>query len=479
MSVNFVRNITRSHGVARVWVPAAVVLSVLLVGIATQVSRSESAGRNDLRDRFALRTSLASQFAESYVSELQARERRQASRWFSDSRVSRTTFEQVASSMGFDAAVLLDSSGRVLAVLPRKDALVGTAITAEYPHLRAAVQGRAALSPIVLSAAQHEPIVASAIPYLTKSGRRVFSGGFRIAATPLGAYLRTTASIPGSAFALVDNTGRVVVGSDRAEAAGAADVIRGIRSANGYYLTAVAVKGAPWKIAAAVPTNQLYAPVGHNRFFPWLIFFAFAAASMIALTLLHRLIRRNEQLDRLSTIDPLTGVWNRRALDDAYNRRLAHQARYGGRDGALLLLDLDNFKQVNDLCGHSAGDKLLALVARTLQAQVRESDIVARFGGDEFVILLPQATRQGAQVVIEKLAAALDAITSTTEGFGNAQVHASIGLALEVETAPSLDALLSAADDEMYSAKRTSTLSPRRIRDTVGKEPLQPRGVLA
>ena len=472
--MDFVRNLTRRNGVARVWVPAAVVLSALLFGVATLVSRSESAGRNDLRERFALRTTLAGQFAESYTRELQARERIQARRWFSASGVSHRTFEQVAGSMGFDAAVLLDSRGRVLAVIPRKDTLLGTMITAKYPHLRAAVHGRAALSPIVLSAAQHEPIVASAIPYPTSSGRRVFSGGFRIAATPLGAYLRTTASIRGSAFALVDNTGRVVVGSDRAEAAGAAGVLRGTRNANGYYVTAVAVKGAPWRIAAAVPTNQLYAPLGHHRLFPWLIFAAFAAASMIALTLLYRLIRRNEQLDRLSTIDPLTGVWNRRALDAAYNRRLAHQARYGGREGALLLLDLDNFKQLNDLYGHSAGDKVLAVVAQTLQTQVRESDIVARLGGDEFSILLPQATRQGAQVVIEKLSTALDAITFTKPSFGNAEIHASIGLALEEDTAPSLDALLSAADDAMYRAKRTSTLSPRRIRQTTSKEPLQP-----
>ena len=195
---------------------------------------------------------------------------------------------------------------------------------------------------------------------------------------------------------------------------------------------------------------------------------------MIALTLLYRLIRRNQQLDRLSTIDPLTGVWNRRAREAAYNRRLAHQARYGGRDGALLLLDLDNFKQINDQRGHGVGDKLLALVAQTLQAQVRESDIVARLGGDEFAILLPQATRQGADVVIEKLSTALDAITSTNPAFGNVPIHASIGLALEAETAPSLDALLSAADDEMYRAKRTSTLSPRRIRQTTGKERVLP-----
>ena len=368
--------------------------------------------------------------------------------------------------MGFDAAVLLDRSGRVVAVIPRKDTLLGTEIAAKYPHLQAAVQGRAALSPIVLSAAHHEPIVASAIPYPTSSGRRVFSGGFAIAATPLGAYLRTTASIPGSAFALVDNTGKVVVGSDRAQAAGAAAVLRGTVSEKGYYVTAAAVNGAPWKIAAAVPINQLYAPLGHHRLFPWLIFSAFAAASIFALTLLYRLIRRNQQLDRISTIDPLTGVWNRRALDAAYNRRLAHQARYGGRDGALLLLDLDNFKQINDRYGHGAGDKLLTVVAQALQAQLRESDIVARLGGDEFAILLPQVTRQGAHAVIEKISTALDAITSTNLTFRDAQIHASIGLALEENTAPSLDALLSTADDEMYRAKRTSILSPRRVRQT-------------
>lgn len=375
--------------------------------------------------------------------------------------------------MGFDAAVLLDRRGRVLAVIPRKDALLGHVITAKYPHLQTAVQGRAALSPIVLSAADHKLIVASAIPYPSASGRRVFSGGFAIAATPLAAYLRTTASIPGSAFALVDDAGKVVVGSDHAGAAGAAGVLRGTASAHGYYVTNARVTGAPWKIAAAVPTNQLYAPLGHHRFFPWLIFAAFAVASMVALTLLYRLIQRNQLLDRLSTIDPLTGVWNRRALDAAYDKRLADQARYGGRDGALIVLDLDSFKQINDQYGHGAGDNLLASVAQTLQAHVRESDIIARLGGDEFAILLPRATGQEAHVVIEKLRTALSAVTPNHPAFKDADIRASFGIALEDETAPSLDALLSAADDEMYRAKRLANPSPRRTRQSVmAKTPL-------
>ncbi len=467
-AVGVLRGVRESHPVWRVWLPACGLVLLLLAGVGVQLGRVDAAGRSDLRNRFALRAALAGRFTESFVGEIQARERAQAGRWLSGRVTSARSFEEVAGSFGFDAAVLLDRRGRVLAVLPRSPDLLGTPIAQKYPHLRAAVQGRAALSPIVLSAARRQPIVASAVPYQTPTGRRVFSGGFQVAKTPLGAYLRTTASIPGSAFALVDRTGKVVVGSDHAAAAGAAEVLRGDSSPSGYYVVSEPVRGAPWRISAAVPAKALYAPLGHRRLFSALVFAALSGASMVALLLLYRLLRRKDELHRLSRIDPLTGLVNRRALQDAYRQRLAYQARYGGREGALLAIDLDNFKQVNDRYGHQAGDRLLVAVAQTLRTTLRESDLAARLGGDEFAILLPRATAQDASAVAQKLRSGFEDIASPGSTETSVKVRASIGFALEAETEPSLDAILSAADQAMYrqkvpSMRRKTSTAPRAL----------------
>ncbi|MBA3843804.1 MAG: GGDEF domain-containing protein [Actinobacteria bacterium] len=215
------------------------------------------------------------------------------------------------------------------------------------------------------------------------------------------------------------------------------------------------MNGAPWRISAAVPATALYAPLRHHRLFAPLLFAALSGASLLALLFLYRLLRRKDELHRLSRIDPLTGLINRRALQDAYQQRLAYQTRYGGREGALLVIDLDNFKQVNDRHGHQAGDRVLVAVARTLQSILRESDLAVRLGGDEFAILLPRANALQASIVAEKLRVGFNNIASAPT---SVSVHASIGVALETETEPSLDALLSAADEAMYRQKPADLL---------------------
>ena len=90
--------------------------------------------------------------------------------------------------------------------------------------------------------------------------------------------------------------------------------------------------------------------------------------------------------------DPLTGLPNRRKFETELERHIAHVTRYGS-NGALLMIDLDHFKSVNDTRGHDAGDRLITAIAGLLKARVRASDIFARLGGDEFGVLLPQADR--------------------------------------------------------------------------------------
>jgi diguanylate cyclase len=151
--------------------------------------------------------------------------------------------------------------------------------------------------------------------------------------------------------------------------------------------------------------------------------------------------------------DGLTGLPNRTLLRDRTGQAI-HQADRELVPAALLLIDLDRFKEVNDTLGHHYGDQLLIQVGERLQAVLREVDTVARLGGDEFAVLLPKiATAEGAIVVARKLQAALEE-PFTIDGL-TLDVEASIGLALYPDHGNDSDELLQRADIAMYAAKDT------------------------
>jgi diguanylate cyclase (GGDEF)-like protein/PAS domain S-box-containing protein len=167
-----------------------------------------------------------------------------------------------------------------------------------------------------------------------------------------------------------------------------------------------------------------------------------------------------EELERLSRQDSLTGLLNRRSFDEALERQLAYTRRYGS-GGALLIVDLDRFKQINDEFGHPAGDRVLREVARVLSENLRSTDtvgrysdgVVARLGGDEFALLLPEADAVGAEAVAERLVAALAGAPLKVDG-GEVRLEISVGVALFDENGlPLAEDLLSAADRAMYVAK--------------------------
>ena len=151
--------------------------------------------------------------------------------------------------------------------------------------------------------------------------------------------------------------------------------------------------------------------------------------------------------------DPLTGLNNRRALAKIYARG-ANRAQRGARRAervplAVLFADVDNFKQINDSHGHMVGDNVLRSVAQTLTAVSRDSDVVARFGGDEFVMLLPEAGEEGASLVASRVREIL-----SDQPPGPVPFSVSIGTAVyDVERPPSFEELLAAADSSMYQDK--------------------------
>ena len=161
-----------------------------------------------------------------------------------------------------------------------------------------------------------------------------------------------------------------------------------------------------------------------------------------------------EHIQNVAHHDGLTGLPNRLLFND----RLLQAISFAKRDTrrfALLYLDLDKFKPVNDRLGHAAGDELLQHVAARIRRQVRESDTVARVGGDEFtVILVDVARREEAEIVVRKITAALVAPFQLCDRQKSVEIGASVGIAMFPADAGDAEALIKMADAAMYRAKQ-------------------------
>jgi diguanylate cyclase (GGDEF)-like protein len=155
---------------------------------------------------------------------------------------------------------------------------------------------------------------------------------------------------------------------------------------------------------------------------------------------------------RLARFDPLTGLYNRAHFFTEFERELRLSQR-AGRSFALLMVDLDGLKPVNDSFGHHYGDQLLQAVTQVIQHTVRTTDTPARYGGDEFVVLLPDTDAAGAFVVAEKLRRDIAAL-SVQVSDRTIRTSVSIGLVAYPDDGSSVDELMAAADAALYEAKR-------------------------
>jgi diguanylate cyclase (GGDEF)-like protein len=164
-------------------------------------------------------------------------------------------------------------------------------------------------------------------------------------------------------------------------------------------------------------------------------------------TEMHRLAQSDQQLKEMGVRDPLTGLYNRHHFNDVIRRELANVRRYG-ISISVLLADVDRFKEINDVKGHAAGDEVLKFVANYLTSCVRESDFVFRWGGDEFLILLPRTDEGSAAQKAEELAQRMPRIPATEQ----LQPTLSVGWATHRMDAE-FPMTLAQADGRMYEMK--------------------------
>jgi diguanylate cyclase (GGDEF)-like protein/PAS domain S-box-containing protein len=184
--------------------------------------------------------------------------------------------------------------------------------------------------------------------------------------------------------------------------------------------------------------------------------------------------RHQEQLEHIANHDALTGLLNRRGFQHALEDHVRRAGRYGA-EGAMLMLDLDHFKYVNDTLGHKVGDELIVKAAELLAGRLRESDIVARIGGDEFAILLPHGDREATTTLAVALLAALREWRLKMDpehGMAARGLTASIGIAMCVPGATADDLVVN-ADLAMYDAKEDGR--DRWALYAVGERGEQPR----
>jgi two-component system cell cycle response regulator len=161
-----------------------------------------------------------------------------------------------------------------------------------------------------------------------------------------------------------------------------------------------------------------------------------------------------KRVEQMAATDPLTGLYNRRHFATVIDMLFAEHQRHG-HDLSAVMIDLDKYKQLNDTYGHGVGDQLLVLTGKTIHASLRRCDVAARYGGDEFVLLLPHASAQEAEVVVERIRNEfrLASAQLLKRPLG---VTMSIGIAAASTCTPvSADQLMAAADMALYAAKES------------------------
>jgi diguanylate cyclase (GGDEF)-like protein len=413
-----------------------------------------------IEQRFEAVAANAADFVHVYTSALLQQEASLATDRLSGAHVSEGELEEFGQDLDFGPMVLLDNRGRLLAVTPLKPSILGEDIAPHYAHLVKAEHGQANVSVVVASAAQHVPVVGFAVPFSTPYGRRVVSGAITISSTPLGIYLSRIYSSKTYPVYLVDVNGRVVstTGRPAYDLTEANPVLsralahgRQEGDVDGVVYAAVPVPGTPWELVADASSAKLFHLLdGANEVLPWLYIAGFALLAVGFSLLFLRAWEDRHRMAVLANMDALTGAANRRGTEAALLAASSAAARHM-QPLAVLIVDIDHFKKVNDTLGHSSGDEVLREVTDRLRGCLRAEDVLGRWGGEEFLAVLPFTGADGAAAVAERLRQAVSARPVRVDQH-EPNLTVSIGVAVS-DRGATPDELVSAADEALYRAK--------------------------
>ena len=476
------------------WSRGAVMLAVALgwivviFGLAELLASSQQHARSDVAQKLAARTQAGAEFASLYIKDILAREREQAISWLRVRRPTRLSLARASEALGFSAALLVDESGEVLQTSPARPDFMGVTITGLDPYLLPTLAGRPAVSNVVQSATGL-PVVATAVPFATPSGTRVLSGTFDVSKSPLGGYMTHVIIIPGHRVYLVDATGNLIASSSSPVRAGEtlsqresglAHLVRVQPSGSyssahgGQVFVSAGIVGTPWRLVVVVPEAELYVSVnGASKWLAWVALAGLAAAGLLITMMGLRLIRSrrrlatlNADLQRLARVDVLTGLSNRRDIEERLLGALSAARRHKS-SLAVLLIDIDHFKRVNDTQGHQTGDAVLTATGQAIEMALRTEDSVGRWGGEEFLAVLPDTDAKGALIIAERLRA-----HAAKPGSGSADPREAITVTIGAACWQSggMDDLIRRADHALYAGKAAGRdnvqLSPTYSADT-------------